>query len=324
MALRIIALVYFLTSASNLIAHASDAPPSQLVEAWRASLTAEQREQVFLKFEDERRFKFNWLPGRRAGLRLDDQTDGQRHLLRDFLQTQLSAEGANKVDAIIATEAALAVLSSSPEYRNPGKYYSAIFGEPGSQAWAYRLEGHHLSVNLTFSKERLISATPLFIGANPETVPSGPDKGLRALKNEVDLARQLYRSLSTAQKDQVQKTSEWFAGFLTSPASRRAELPKPAGLAVKSMNKDQQTVLKQLIEAYVFTLNVDFAQAYMQGVEAEWNKLYFFWKGDAAAGGDYYYRIAGENILIEQETQGSDTHIHAVWRDVEQDFSARP
>jgi len=33
-------------------------------------------------------------------------------------------------------------------------------------------------VNLSFEGDTLTSATPLFLGANPETIPTGPDKGL--------------------------------------------------------------------------------------------------------------------------------------------------
>ena len=54
------------------------------------------------------------------------------------------------------------------------QYTIAIFGQPGDGAWATRIEGHHLSVNLTFVPSGTswqVHATPLFIGSFPIVVP---------------------------------------------------------------------------------------------------------------------------------------------------------
>jgi len=38
-------------------------------------------------------------------------------------------------------------------FRDPGRYYVALFGEPAATApWGFRYEGHHLSVNLTLRR----------------------------------------------------------------------------------------------------------------------------------------------------------------------------
>jgi len=63
-------------------------------------------------------------------------------------------------------------------------YAVAIFGTPGDTAWALRLEGHHLSVNLTMLREGTrwqVHGTPLFLGAFPIIVP--PPVGPMALDN---------------------------------------------------------------------------------------------------------------------------------------------
>ena len=64
------------------------------------------------------------------------------------------------------------------------QYAVAIFGTPANKAWAIRLEGHHLSVNLTLLREGTqwqVHGTPLFIGAFPIIVP--PPVGATALDN---------------------------------------------------------------------------------------------------------------------------------------------
>ena len=46
----------------------------------------------------------------------------------------------------VETEAGVANASR----RDPGLYYTAVFGKPGdSTPWAWRFEGHHLSINVT-------------------------------------------------------------------------------------------------------------------------------------------------------------------------------
>lgn len=302
-------------------AHPDERAITIQVSDWLASLQESEirdSNKTLFAFDDSKRLQFTWLPGGRAGVRLDELNEQQQHNLRNIFLGVLSASGANKIDAIIATEAALAVISSAPDYRNPGKYYTAVFGKPGAGRWSLRFEGHHLSVNLTFSGEELVSATPLFLGANPETIPVGPDKGLRALKAEVDLARSLVGALSDEQKKIASAHDEWFAGFLSNPGERRADLGKPAGILASELNPNQQDLLLQLISVYVKTINQRFAEAYLQReVKAHWTKVRFFWKG---SGGSYYYRITGGNLLIEQETQGDESHIHAIWRDAAKDF----
>jgi hypothetical protein len=63
-------------------------------------------------------------------------------------------------------------------------YAVAIFGTPGDKAWAIRLEGHHLSINLTVLQDGTrwqVHGTPLFLGAFPIIVP--PPVGATALDN---------------------------------------------------------------------------------------------------------------------------------------------
>ena len=310
-----------LAIAATVAAHDSEAPVDEQAGAWLASFAPEVRERTTFSFDDHERYRFRWTPGRREGVRLDELDDGQRHALRALLRTVLSEAGANKVDAIIATEAALGVITGATDYRNPAKYWTAIFGTPGGASWGLRFEGHHLSVNLTFAGSEIVSATPLFLGANPETVPSGPDTGLRALGAEVDLAWALYESLDAGQREIARGSEEWFAGFLTSAGERRADLGKPAGILANELNEAQQAALKRVIAAYVDTVASRYAAPYLeQAFDEEWPTLRFFWNGVDRPGGDYYYRIAGERLLIEHENRSGGNHVHAVWRDAARDF----
>ena len=104
---------------------------------------------------------------------IGDITPAQKDATAALLRATLSAEGVMKATDIMRLEAVLAEFEgSSLSYRNPEVYDVSLFGEPGTPPWGRRLEGHHLSINITVSMPGEIAATPLFTGTNPSTPPA--------------------------------------------------------------------------------------------------------------------------------------------------------
>ena len=67
------------------------------------------------------------------------------------------------------------------------RYFLRVLGEPsGFDPWAWRINGHHLALHVTFVAGA-VSFTPQFFGAKPAMVLSGPHEGLRILAAEQDL-----------------------------------------------------------------------------------------------------------------------------------------
>ena len=306
----------------NSIADPAGGTVTEAAARFLQTLSAEQRNVTVYEFDDPERFAFRWTPGRRSGITLGALSAGQNDALKALMHHIVSHAGQERVDAILAAEAALGVLTSSPEYRDPRLYYTTVFGAPRhGQRWGLRFEGHHLSINMTFVGERIVSASPLFLGANPETIPEGPDKGLRPLGIQVDLARQAFAALSTLQKKLASGSNEWFAGFLTSAGSRRAKLGKPAGISVLNASPDAQKQLKLLVADYVRTITERYADGYMEWfLREEWPTLYFFWNGGANRGETYYWRLQGSRLLVEHDGLEGGRHIHSIWRDAREDF----
>ena len=88
--------------------------------------------------------------------------------------------------------------------RDPGLYFTSVFGTPSSTApWAWRFEGHHLSLNVTQLPGQPPSVGPVFFGANPATVPSGVEAGFRLLAGEEDLARELVSLLPEERRKEI-------------------------------------------------------------------------------------------------------------------------
>ncbi|GAB5468818.1 MAG: DUF3500 domain-containing protein [Rhodospirillales bacterium] len=317
----LLVVVVGLAAQGSASAHSGTNDPATAAQAFLDSLTEADRMRASLAFDDPQRTAFRWTPGRRAGVVLQILSPESRAELQHLLTLVLSARGALTVDAILATEAALGLLEGRPDYRNPELYYTAVFGRPGGERWGLRFEGHHLSINLTFTGSTAISGTPLVLGANPESVIQGPHAGTRALAEQVDLAWDLYAGLTPEQQTQARDAGAGFDGFLTRPGSLRRPEAQQAGIAWADLTAAQREALTALAVSYIGILGADLSESYVAALLAEEAAgLHFHWSGGAAPGGTYYYRIAGPRLFIEHNAMNGGTHIHAIWRDGARDW----
>jgi hypothetical protein len=299
--------------------------PSAMTRAARNflnALSAEQRAKAFFRMDDEERANWHYVPRPRKGLALREMTPAQKLLAHALVSAGLSRQGYAKATTIMSLEEVLRILENdSGERRNPEGYYFSIFGEPSETGvWGYRVEGHHVSRNLTVVNGRAVDA-PAFFGANPAEVREGPRKGLRALAGEEDLARELLGSLDAGQKRMAIVDPKAYPDILTS-ASRRASLQgQPSGLAAAKMSEAQFERLRGVLEEYARDLPDDMAQARVEQIRKAGREIWFAWAGVEQRGGPHYYRIQTPGFLVEYDnTQNGANHIHSVWRDFAGDF----
>lgn len=291
-----------------------------------ASLDAAGRQKTVIDFADSaERENWHYVPRARVGLPLKEMDEHQRALAHALVATGVSASGYEKVSTIIALEPILAELEGAGRrfQRDPELYYVSIFGEPGGDApWGWRFEGHHVSLNHTIVEGRMLGSTPLFFGSNPAEVRHGEQTGLRALRAEEDLGRQLLRELDGEQKAVAVVSAEAPRDILTTNAPHVRDEIAPKGLGRADMSAAQCQILDALIEVYVQRLPEAVAAA-------EWTRLkaadlqaaHFAWAGAEERGGPHYYRVQGPSFLAEYDnTQNDANHIHAVWRDLHNDF----
>jgi hypothetical protein len=161
--------------------------------AFLGALTPEQRRQAQLAFDDPERANWHYVPAARKGLAFKQMSAEQRRLARALLASGLSRAGNDKALEIINLETILGELEKGTgPRRDPELYYVTVFGcVEGSAPWGWRVEGHHLSVNITARASSTSAVTPSFFGSNPAEVRSGPRAGLRILGAEEDLGREL-------------------------------------------------------------------------------------------------------------------------------------
>ena len=295
------------------------------------TLDTEKREKAFFPYETDERRSWFFVPIERKGLPLMDMNDEQKNAALNLMKATLS-ESANKTTlAIMQLELVLKQIEKlAPENnrRHPGKFYFSIFGNPDAQKlWGWRIEGHHISLNFSSEKGKIISGTPLFLGSNPAVVPEGyAEAGKQLIKQEEILGIELLQSFSEEQlrktivsdKSPVEIFSSNTAHFLKSDSLKM-------GISFTEMNKNQQQKLMKLISFYVERYPFGFANEFMEKIEkAGLDKLTFVWMGAKEAkigNGGHYYRIQNSVLFLEYDnTQNNANHVHTVIRDLTNDF----
>ena len=287
------------------------------------SLNDEQRNSIVLKFDNESREEWTYLPisNSRDGLLIRNLNNEQRNLLQKLLQNYLSENGYRKVNSIIELEIILREIENGNRMRDPELYLIAFYGMPGlDEIWGWKFEGHHISLNYTTVSNKL-SIAPRFFGANPAEVMEGPKKGFRALEKEEDIALQLVNSFSETQRHKAIFRSSAYRDIITSRESSVTPL-EPVGISINDMSTEQSNLLIDLISEYIFTMPVEIGESRLSKIKKEgFENILFGWAGETELGEPHYYRVQGKSFLIEfDNTQNGANHIHSVWRDFNGDF----
>jgi hypothetical protein len=296
---------------------------AQAAKNFWAALTPEQQSKAGIKFDDEERLHWEFVPKARKGLTIKDMTSAQRDLAHALLASGLSYKGYMKAVTIMSLDQVLKEMEQGKgPTRDPELYYVTIFGTPGgSDPWAWRVEGHHVSLNFTITGGKATAVGPAFLGANPAEVKDGPRKGLRVLAEEEDLGRQLIKSLTDDQRKTAifDKTAP---KEIITGNQRKAMLLQPAGVGYADLKDEQQSLVRELVADYADRLRGELAAEDVKRIAgAGWDKVQFAWAGGTEPGEPHYYRIQGPTFLIEfDDTQNNANHIHTVWRDLTRDF----
>ena len=297
-------------------------------KAFLGSLNGPQKAKATYEYMDGERVFWYYPPMNRHGLPLRDMEPAQRELAMAVLASGLTDKSYEQAERIIEHENVLGPLEKEQGIttfvRDTELYYFTVFGEPGGKdPWAYRVEGHHVSIHFSIWGDRVIGMTPFFFGANPAEVRKGPKNGLRILGNREDLAFDLMASLDEEQIAESIIYDAAPADIVTFNASK-ASLPAYEGLPASKMNGVQQELFLALIAEYVNQVPTELAEQKLAALKEDGlDHLYLAWAGPVSKDEAHYYRIHGGDFVVEFDNrQDGANHIHSVWRDVENDFAA--
>lgn len=305
-----------------LTLQASEQDPSvELVssaQAFLGALSPEQQEMTRFPMQSQDRMDWHYFPKERPGLSLGSMDSRQKELVWKFFRSVLSQTGYEKARGVLAAEMILWEASGHSEFRDPGKYYVCFFGKPESAGtWGARLEGHHLSINITVIAGKIRAVTPSFMGSDPDRFPDGS----RPLAGEYDQVVKLVSLLSEPQLKKSMLPGKVPREIITR-AERQVSVMAAQGLPVAEMSDGQKEQLFRLMNEYIHryrkpVADQDWAKIRKAGVE----NIHFCWAGKVATGKPLYYRIQGPTFLMEYaNAQRGANHSHTVWRDFANDF----
>jgi hypothetical protein len=298
-------------------------------------------DELLLSFQSPEREKWAYWPTERAGLSIDLMHTKHRALMHELLWTLVSNRGYHKLLNIMQLENVLQPTSGTGFPRGVEDYSVTLFGAPSeSEPWAWRFEGHHISLSITVVPGRGFSVTPTFLGADPAEVTFGPLAGVRVLRVEEDLGLELASSLTAAQRAvAVVKGDAEFnrKGGFTYPDDTPWDLIatnilrdrsdwsswktalKPDGIAFADLDGHQQATLLAILDEIFTTYRPEVADTYRRSLDLDGLRL--AWIGGSKRGEPHYYRIQTRDFLFEYDNvQGNANHIHEVWRSRAGDF----
>jgi hypothetical protein len=295
--------------------------------AFLASLPAAQRGQATFPFAGAERTRWHWtvpVSVPRNGLPLGEMTARQRALALALLRSSTSPAGYRKAVDIMALQGVLQRMNPGvTDTFDPDLYYVSVFGTPGSAAWGWRWEGHHLSRHFTVVGGTVV-AEPFFLGAWPTRADSAyrtVARGFRTMPREEDAAREIVLGLDAALRRRVVFSADSLTDHVTQNAVRVNPV-EPVGVLARDLPSAAQARVGEIVHTYLANHPTAQARDALRRVErAGMGRIRFGWAGSTRPGEPQYYRLQGPTFLLEFDNSRNDgTHIHSVWRDFRRDF----
>lgn len=335
-------------TAESVAADASTGTTAQTIadttaaaEAFMATLSAEQVEQLTYAYDDETKstswsnFPVTFVE--RAGLNLSDLTEVQQAAALKVLEALLSDEGYATVTGIMNGDQYLLDNSSSTE-ASLGQYYIAFFGDTfDSSAWEVQFGGHHLGINATLDgASDAITFAPTHLGVQPAVYTDENGNEVQPFSALYESAFAFYDSLTAEQQAELYQGEE-VASMVCAPGST-CDYPTGTGLAGSELTDEQKQLLLDVIANWVGLADEETTANALAEIEATLDDTYINWSGstvyDMTQGDGIYFQISGPKAYVEfasqQGSAGADVsgvttsgwgHVHTIYRDPTNDYA---
>ncbi|MGY3379983.1 hypothetical protein ACVWYS_001940 [Arthrobacter sp. TE12231] len=270
-----------------------------------------------------------------TGLRLDELDLDVRELILAVLQVSLSPAGLELVRNLMRINGFLGELVELPGLMNEYSYNFALYGEPSETApWGWQLFGHHVALNVLVAGTQLV-VSPVFLGAEPDSIDAGPHRGVKVFKERIALARRLTASLPRPLRDKATVFAH-----MQDPAMPEGRLHPGderhlagcfqdnrvipyEGIPVSAMPAAARTILDELVEDFIALLPDGPRMARRREIAAHWDETWFCWIGGWEAEDAFYFRLQSPVLIMELDHHtgvflSNDTpapfHMHTVMR----------
>jgi len=270
-----------------------------------------------------------------CGLRLEGLGSEARSAILRLIEASLSPKGFDKARGCMKTNAFLGELCQLQTIMNEWSYNFLLFGAPSRDGpWGWNLYGHHLCLNCFVLGGQMV-ISPTFMGAEPNIIDEGPNKGLRLFDTEESAGLALMRSLPKLLRERatVYKT-------LRDPAMPEGRVHPGderhlggafqdnrmvpfEGVPAGEFSALQQRQLVDIVVAFVSYLPEGPLAAKLAQVEASLDRTWWSWIGGHGEEDPFYYRIQSPVLMAEfdhhagiwlSNQESAKCHIHTVVR----------
>jgi hypothetical protein len=270
-----------------------------------------------------------------CGLRLEELGSESRSAILRLIETSLSPKGFDKARGCMKTNAFLGQLCQLETIMNEWSYNFLLFGAPSLDGpWGWNLYGHHLCLNCFVLGGQMV-ISPTFMGAEPNIIDEGPNKGLKLFDTEENVGLALMRSLPSSLRERatVYKT-------LRDPAMPEGRVHPGderhlggafqdnrvipfEGIPVGEFSAVQKRQLVDLVGALISYLPEGPLAAKLARVEASLDRTWWSWIGGHGDEDPFYYRIQSPVLMAEFDhhagiwltnQESAKCHIHTVVR----------
>ncbi|KAJ4152111.1 hypothetical protein NW765_017620 [Fusarium oxysporum] len=291
------------------------APTADMVQAARAVLdlaSSEQRKllQRPIDSPDWRRWMNPEIYLYRHGLRLEDVSDEIVEAIHLVMKASLSPAGYKKARGCMKTNQFLGEVVNGTKVLNEKSYNFTIFGTPSDEPWGWQLHGHHFCMNCLVAGTQMV-ISPVFMGAEPNVIDEGTEKGTELFTDQEQLALRLMSSLSEATQKQVRIYPGIGAEDMPSWRFHRADqrhlggafqdnrVVPYEGVKVSTFSAQQQDMVRDLITLSLNYLPDKALDVRMQEISCYWGETYFCWIGQNVQGAAFYYKVHSPVVMVE-------------------------
>jgi Protein of unknown function (DUF3500) len=303
-----------------------------LAEAFKASLSTEQAEQLQRKYAKDQAVRWSNFPqfvAKRVGLSLgsldETQLTAAKKLMASVLSNDVEGEGFDELESGRAADDYLGKVTGKKNVFSSGQFYITFLGKPSIiDLWELQYGGHHFAFANTYNHGKLTGATPSFRGLEPFTFTDN-GRVFESMKNERDAFATMLLNLAPSEQKKARLPSTFKDVLLGPLVDGKFPITKQ-GVRVGDLSESKKELVLNAIGFYVNDLESASAETILRKYKKELIETYIAFSGSGTmdSAGDYV-RIDGPNIWIEYSSQASrdfpgTVHPHSVWRDKTGDY----
>jgi hypothetical protein len=290
----------------------------QRAAAFLALLAPEERSRTLFAHGDAtwKRWNYFGVGGFvKPGFRLEEMNAEQKLAAWELAGAVLSERGLAKLRDVMSLQEVLRERGDGVETRSGERYSFALFNLPDAAGlWAFRIEGHHLSLSFTIDRDRLVGVTPSSFSSNPNRVEGGSRQGLVTLRGEDAAARTLAGDLAGSAGARAFFRDAPYRNILTT-AGREASLDAFEGLALAEFSAGQNDLATETLTAFALEhLRAPFAENLGRVIFADREATHFAVSGSPKPAEPIYYRFHGKRFLVEfASVDRAAQHLHTIF-----------